>query len=159
MHLLKMILKATRKKGVPQRGVISPPLSNLYLNEVDRMLEKAVRVTRRGKSIKVQYARFADDMVILINAERQKRLAGDGDKQTATRGVREATRCNQRGQESDGRSEEGRELHLSRLSISAHSQLSAEMASTLCPQAETEDRAVCRAQRDSSGTSAGPSNL
>jgi RNA-directed DNA polymerase len=49
--------------------VISPLLSNLYLNEVDRMLEKAVDTTRRGKSTNVQYARFADDMVILIDAE------------------------------------------------------------------------------------------
>src|ERR1700739_1516814 len=71
MHLLKMILKATGKKGVPQGGVISPLLSNLYLNEVDRMLEKAVHTTRRGKSTNVQYARFADDMVILIDAERR----------------------------------------------------------------------------------------
>jgi RNA-directed DNA polymerase len=71
MHLLKMILKATGKKGVPQGGVISPLLSNLYLNEVDRMLEKAVNTTRRGKSTNVQYARFADDMVILIDAERR----------------------------------------------------------------------------------------
>ena len=64
MHLLRMILKATGKKGVPQGGVISPLLSNLYLNEVDRMLEKAVHVTRRGKSTNVQYARFADDLVV-----------------------------------------------------------------------------------------------
>ena len=71
MHLLKMILKATGKTGVPQGGVISPLLSNLYLNEVDRMLEKAVDTTRRGKSTNVQYARFADDMVILIDAERR----------------------------------------------------------------------------------------
>ena len=72
MHLLKMMLKATGKKGVPQGGVISPLLSNLYLNEVDRMLEKAVDTTRRGnKSTSVQYARFADDMVILIDAERR----------------------------------------------------------------------------------------
>jgi RNA-directed DNA polymerase len=71
MHLLKMILEATGKKGVPQGGVISPLLSNLYLNEVDRMLEKAVDTTRRGKSTSVQYARFADDMVILIDAERR----------------------------------------------------------------------------------------
>jgi len=71
MHLLKTILKATGKKGVPQGGVISPLLSNLYLNEIDRMLEKAVETTRRGKSTSVQYARFADDMVILIDAERQ----------------------------------------------------------------------------------------
>src|SRR5216684_1625884 len=71
MHLLKMILQATGKKGVPQGGVISPLLSNLYLNEVDRMLEKAVDTTRRGKCTNIQYARFADDMVILIDAERR----------------------------------------------------------------------------------------
>jgi len=71
MHLLKMILKTTGNKGVPQGGVISPLLSNLYLNEVDRMLEKAVDTTRRGKSTSVQYARFADDMVILVDAERR----------------------------------------------------------------------------------------
>src|ERR1700752_3168196 len=71
MRLLKMILKATGKKGVPQGGVISPLISNLYLNEVDGMLEKAVNTTRRGKSTNVQYARFADDLVILIDAERR----------------------------------------------------------------------------------------
>jgi len=71
MHLLKMILQATGKKGVPQGGVISPLLSNLYLNEVDRMLEKAVDTTRRGKYTNIQYARFADDMVILIDAEQR----------------------------------------------------------------------------------------
>jgi len=61
MHLLKMILKATGEKGVPQGGVISPVLSNLYLNEVDQMLEKAIAATRYGKYTYVQYARFADD--------------------------------------------------------------------------------------------------
>src|SRR6202050_789380 len=71
MHLLKMILKATGKKGVPQGGVISPLLSNLYLTEIDRMLEKAVDTTRRGKSTNVQYARFADEMVILIDAHQR----------------------------------------------------------------------------------------
>jgi RNA-directed DNA polymerase len=50
MHLLKMMLQATGEKGVPQGGVISPLLSNLYLNEVDRMLEKAIATTRRGPS-------------------------------------------------------------------------------------------------------------
>src|SRR5215472_17143794 len=49
MHLLKMMLKATGEKGVPQGGVISPMLSNLYLTEVDRMLEKAIATTRRGQ--------------------------------------------------------------------------------------------------------------
>src|SRR5262250_3065959 len=68
MRLLNLILKSTGKKGVPQGGVISPCLSNLYLNEVDRMLEKARSTTRRGKYTYVQYARFADDMVILIDS-------------------------------------------------------------------------------------------
>ena len=68
MGLLKMILKATGEKGVPQGGVISPVLSNLYLTEVDRMLEKAIATTRYGKYTYVQYARFADDLVILIDS-------------------------------------------------------------------------------------------
>ena len=68
MKLLNRILKSTGKKGVPQGGVVSPVLSNLYLNEVDRMLEKAIATTRRGKYTHVQYARFADDMVILIDS-------------------------------------------------------------------------------------------
>ena len=68
MRLLKMILKSTGTKGVPQGGVISPMLSNLYLTEVDRMLEKAMATTRRGKYPNVQYARFADDLVVLIDS-------------------------------------------------------------------------------------------
>jgi RNA-directed DNA polymerase len=71
MHLLKMMLKATGKKGVPQGGVISPLVSNLYLNEVDRMLEKAVNTTRNGNFTRVQYARFADDVVVLIDAHQR----------------------------------------------------------------------------------------
>jgi len=67
MRLLKMILKATGKKGVPQGGVISPLLSNLYLNEVDKMLEKAIETTRHKQYTAVQYARFADDQVILVD--------------------------------------------------------------------------------------------
>ena len=52
-------------------GVVSPLLSNLYLNEVDRMLEKAIQTTRREPYTHVQYARFADDMVILIDSHPQ----------------------------------------------------------------------------------------
>ena len=67
-RLLKQMLKSTGKKGVPQGGVISPLLSNLYLNEVDRMLEKAIAITRFGQYTRVEYARFADDMVLLIDS-------------------------------------------------------------------------------------------
>jgi RNA-directed DNA polymerase len=68
LHLLKLMLKANGRRGVPQGGVISPLLSNLYLNEVDKMLERAKETTRRGKYTGIEYARFADDLVILIDA-------------------------------------------------------------------------------------------
>ncbi len=71
MGLLKMILKASGKKGVPQGGVISPLLSNLYLDEVDRMLERAKVVTRCGQYTYLEYARFADDLVVLVDAYRR----------------------------------------------------------------------------------------
>lgn len=67
LHLLKLILKASGTRGVPQGGVISPLLSNLYLNEVDRMLERAKEVTREGRYTHLEYARFADDLVILVD--------------------------------------------------------------------------------------------
>ena len=67
-RLLKQTLKSTGKKGVPQGGVISPLLSNLYLSEVDRLLEKAIAITRFGQYTRVEYARFADDMVLLIDS-------------------------------------------------------------------------------------------
>jgi len=71
MHLLR--LKASGKQGVPQGGVISPLLSNIYLTEVDRMLERAKEATRRGKYFYVEYARFADDLVVLIDAHPRNR--------------------------------------------------------------------------------------
>lgn len=71
MRLLKLILKAGGKRGVPQGCVISPLLSNIYLNEVDKMLEKAKAVTRCGRHTYIEYARFADDMVILVDGFRK----------------------------------------------------------------------------------------
>ena len=71
LHLLKLIVKASGKRGVPQGGVISPLIANLYLNDVDRMLERAKQATRCGCYTYVEYARFADDLVILIDGYRQ----------------------------------------------------------------------------------------
>lgn len=67
MHLIKLILKANGKKGVPQGGIISPLLSNLYLNEVDEMMERAREVTRRKGYYNLDFIRSADDMVILVH--------------------------------------------------------------------------------------------
>ncbi|MCI0407538.1 MAG: group II intron reverse transcriptase/maturase [Acidobacteria bacterium] len=68
MHLLRKILKASGKKGIPQGGVISPLLSNLYLDQVDRMLERAQETTRCRQYTSVEYVRWADDIVVLIDA-------------------------------------------------------------------------------------------
>ncbi len=68
MRLLKMILKAGGKKGVPQGGTISPLLSNIYLTELDQMLENAKGYTRKIDGYThIEYTRFADDMEVLID--------------------------------------------------------------------------------------------
>jgi RNA-directed DNA polymerase len=72
LHLLKLMLKASGKRGVPQGGVISPLLSNIYLTEVDAMLERAKAVTANGTHTYVEYARYADDLMILVNHDRRQ---------------------------------------------------------------------------------------
>src|SRR5215510_8769374 len=67
LHLLRMMLKASGKRGVPQGGVLSPLLANIYLTEVDAMLERAKRVTQEEGYTRVDYARYADDLVILVD--------------------------------------------------------------------------------------------
>lgn len=52
------LTKTTR--GIPQGGPLSPVLANIYLNQADQELE------RRG----LRYARYADDMVILVKSEK-----------------------------------------------------------------------------------------
>jgi RNA-directed DNA polymerase len=92
------LLDASGKQGVPQGGVISPLLSNLYLNEVDQMLERAKEVTRYERWTAVEYARFADDLVILVDSHsRQQWLRQAGE--TATGGVGQTASGGERGKE------------------------------------------------------------
>src|SRR5262245_49035459 len=72
LWLIREMLRASGKQGVPQGAVISPLLSNIYLNDVDKMLERAKRVTQYQQRTNVEYARFADDMVILVDSHRRQ---------------------------------------------------------------------------------------
>lgn len=72
MRLLKLIVKANGKKGIGQGGPLSPLLSNIYLNEVDKMLEKAKEVTKMVDGYDhIEYVRWADDLIILIDGYRK----------------------------------------------------------------------------------------
>lgn len=64
MRLVKLIVKANGKKGVPQGGVLSPLLANIYLNEIDGLFEKAAVTAKQNGYGPMDYCRFADDMVI-----------------------------------------------------------------------------------------------
>jgi len=67
LRLIKLILRANGKQGVSQGGPISPLFSNIYLNDVDEMLEKAKEVTTKDGYQHMEYARWADDIVITVD--------------------------------------------------------------------------------------------
>lgn len=73
MHLVKQILKAGGKRGVPQGGPFSPLAANIYLNEVDWTFDAIRRKTADGPYEAVNYHRFADDIVITVSGHHSKR--------------------------------------------------------------------------------------
>lgn len=72
MRLLKLIVKAGGKQGIGQGSPLSPLLSNIYLNEVDKMLERAKEVTKQSDGYDhIEYVRWADDLIVLIDGYRK----------------------------------------------------------------------------------------
>ncbi len=56
-----------RRKGVPQGSPISPLLSNILLNELDKLLES------RG----LRYVRYADDFSVYVKSEKAAKRVGN----------------------------------------------------------------------------------
>src|ERR671931_497478 len=73
MHLVKQILKAAGKIGVPQGGPFSPLAANIYLTEIDWMFDAIRRQTAQGSYEAVNYHRFADDTMITVSGHHPKR--------------------------------------------------------------------------------------
>jgi group II intron reverse transcriptase/maturase len=72
MHLIKLILKAGGKIGVPQGGPFSPLAANVYLNEVDWHFNGIRQRTAQGPYEAVNYHRFADDIVVTVSGHHSK---------------------------------------------------------------------------------------
>lgn len=72
MHLVKQVIKATGKIGVPQGGPFSPLAGNIYLNDVDWVFDGIRRKTAEGNYEAVNYHRFADDIIITVSGHSSK---------------------------------------------------------------------------------------
>jgi RNA-directed DNA polymerase len=73
LQLVKQILQAGGKLGVPQGGPFSPLAANIYLNEVDWYFDAIRRKTAEGTYEAVNYHRFADDIVVTVSGHHTKR--------------------------------------------------------------------------------------
>jgi RNA-directed DNA polymerase len=72
LQLVKQVLKAGGKVGVPQGSPFSPLAANIYLNEVDWTFDAIRRKTAQGPYEAVNYHRFADDIVITVSGHCSK---------------------------------------------------------------------------------------
>jgi group II intron reverse transcriptase/maturase len=65
--------------GTPQGGIVSPLLANIYLQELDRYMERYTALPQREKTKRRQrkeanfvYVRYADDFVVLCNGRKEQ---------------------------------------------------------------------------------------
>jgi group II intron reverse transcriptase/maturase len=73
LRLVKLVIKAAGKIGVPQGGPFSPLAANIYLTDVDWYFD-AIRVkTAQDGYEAVNYHRFADDIVITVSGHHTKK--------------------------------------------------------------------------------------
>jgi RNA-directed DNA polymerase len=63
--------------GTPQGGIVSPLLANIYLNELDRYMERYTSLPKKEREKRRQqglgnftYSRYADDFVVLCNGRK-----------------------------------------------------------------------------------------
>jgi RNA-directed DNA polymerase len=73
LWLCKRILKASGKRGLPQGSVIGPLWANVFLDGVDRILERIQVEATQGSYEVVRYTRFADDLVVLVSSHPRAR--------------------------------------------------------------------------------------
>jgi RNA-directed DNA polymerase len=73
LWLCKRILKASGHRGLPQGSVIGPLWANVFLDGVDRILERIQVEAKQGPYEVVRYTRFADDLVVLVSSHPKAR--------------------------------------------------------------------------------------